>query len=266
VVREPAEGVSWLEPLLDTARSADPLLRAHALRALGAVSEHCGAIEQAARVYEQALELVTRHGSAAQVLYLRYRGVSATIETDDDPAAHRPMLDEALRMFRELGERSTEAEILGALAEIHYVQGDLPRAIELAVEAARVSLADRWRFHASSMLSWVAAMQLRCGQLDAAQEHTLAALDLSLQLGANQGALSCAAKLALIAAERGEAERAGLLWGAVEGEQESRPVPRWEAIRTVHEDRILQVDGETFARARAEGRLLSIPRAAGLDG
>jgi hypothetical protein len=82
------------------------------------------------------------------------------------------------------------------------------------------------------------------------QDHALAALDLDLQSDANRGALACAAILALVAAERGQAERAGRLWGAVESEQESRPVPKWERIRAQCEDRVLRADGETFARAR----------------
>jgi hypothetical protein len=52
----------------------------------------------------------------------------------------------------------------------------------------------------------------------------------------------------------------------IESEQESRPVPTWAKLRADHEDRVLHAGGETFARARAEGRLLSISRAAGLDG
>jgi hypothetical protein len=115
-------------------------------------------------------------------------------------------------------------------------------------------------------LNGAATLELERGNLDAVRDHALAALDLDLQIDANRGALACAAKLALIAAERGQAERAGRLWGAIESEQESRPVPKWERIRAQCEDRVLRADGETFARARAEGRLLSIARAAGLDG
>ena len=188
------------------------------------------------------------------------------IDKGGDAAAYGPLLEESLRTFRELGYRGAEAEVLGALAEIPYAEGDLQRAIELTLESARVALQDGWRFWAGMQLNGAAALELERGNLDAVQDHALAALDLDLQIDANRGALACAAKLALIAAERGQAERAGRLWGAIESEQESRPVPKWERIRAQCEDRVLRADGETFARARAEGRLLSIARAAGLDG
>ena len=74
-----------------------------------------------------------------------------------------------------------------------------------------------------------------------------------------------AAKLAVIAAERGDAERAGRLWGAIESEQTSRPVRQWENHRQELEALVLRVDGPAFARARTEGRLLLIAEAAGLD-
>jgi class 3 adenylate cyclase len=61
-------------------------------------------------------------------------------------------------------------------------------------------------------------------------------------------------------------ERYGRLWGAVESEQESRPVPRWDRMRAQYGDRVLAADGASFARGRAEGRLLSIAQALGRDG
>ena len=63
----------------------------------------------------------------------------------------------------------------------------------------------------------------------------------------------------------GDAERAGRLWGAIEGEHASMPVRQWENDREKLEALVLGVDGPAFARARTEGRLLSIAEAAGLD-
>ena len=74
-----------------------------------------------------------------------------------------------------------------------------------------------------------------------------------------------AAKLAVIAAERGDAERAGRLWGAIESEHASRPVRQWEIRREELEALVLGGDGPAFASARAEGCLLSIAEAAGLE-
>ena len=74
-----------------------------------------------------------------------------------------------------------------------------------------------------------------------------------------------ATKLAVIAAERGDAERAGRLWGAIESNETSGPVRGWEDTRKEYEALVLRADGPPFARARTEGHLLSIAEAAGLD-
>ena len=74
-----------------------------------------------------------------------------------------------------------------------------------------------------------------------------------------------AAELALIAADRGDTERAGRLWGAIESGQISTPVRQWENVREELEPLVLRVDGPAFASARAEGSLLSIAEAARLE-
>jgi hypothetical protein len=53
--------------------------------------------------------------------------------------------------------------------------------------------------------------------------------------------------------------------GAIESEHASRPVRQWENDREELEALVLGADGPEFARARTEGRLLSIAEAAGLD-
>ena len=73
-----------------------------------------------------------------------------------------------------------------------------------------------------------------------------------------------AAELAIIAVERGDAERAGRLWGAVESEVSSAPVAEWEGHHQELESLVLRADGSAFSEARVEGSLMSIAEAAGL--
>ena len=117
----------------------------------------------------------------------------------------------------------------------------------------------------SGQLSGAAELERELGKLDAAEDHALRALELSLGLGDRRRAVLTAAKLAVIAAERGDAEQAGRLWGAIESEQASRPVRQWGDRREELEALVLRVDGPAFASARAEGCLLSIAEAAGLE-
>jgi hypothetical protein len=73
-----------------------------------------------------------------------------------------------------------------------------------------------------------------------------------------------AAELAILAVERGDAERAGRLWGAVESEMSSAPVAEWDGNHDEIERLVLRADGAAFSEARAEGSLMSIAEAAGL--
>lgn len=72
------------------------------------------------------------------------------------------------------------------------------------------------------------------------------------------------AELSVIAAARGDAARAGSLWGSVEAEARLGRVGQWEREREGLEALVLAVDGPQFAAGRAEGGLLTIIQAAGL--
>ena len=75
---------------------------------------------------------------------------------------------------------------------------------------------------------------------------------------------SIAAELAVIAAERGDAERAGRLWGAIESEMSPGPSHSGRATARNSKTLVLGADGLAFSRARGEGSLMSIVEAAGL--
>jgi predicted ATPase/class 3 adenylate cyclase len=264
LVREPSEGASRLEPLLARTPDAEPELRGHALRALAGALGLCGEYEQAASSYRQSLELFVASGNEIQTANLRYRVAGQMVVMGETTAAW-PLLEESLRTFRQLGLPRGEAQVLGYLAEKPHGEGDLARAIELALESAAIAHEIDWGWWESWQLAAAAEFERERGDLDAAEGHALRCLELSLSLGDRRRAVLTAAKLALIAAERGDAEQAGRLWGAIESEQTSRPVRQWENDREELEALVLGVDGPAFTRARTEGRLLSIAEAAGLD-
>lgn len=179
-----------------------------------------------------------------------------------ETAAAWPVLEESLRTFRRLGLPRGEAQVLGYLAVKSEEEGDLARALELTLESAAIAHEIGWAWWESGELAGAAELERKRGDLDAAEDHALRCLELAVGLGDRRRVLFTAARLAGIAAERGDAERAGRLWGAIESEQTSRPVPLWENAREEFEALVFGVDGPTFAAARAEGRLLSIAEAA----
>ena len=81
---------------------AEPELRAHALRALGGALQLSGDPERAAPCYQRSLELFIASGDEVQTANLRYR-VAANMVDNGDTAAAWPLLEESLRIFRQLG-------------------------------------------------------------------------------------------------------------------------------------------------------------------
>src|SRR4051812_48708558 len=264
LVREPSEGASWLEPLLARTPDAEPELRAHALRALAGALQLSGEPERAAPYYQHSLELFIASGEEVQTANLRYR-VAGNMVHRGETAAAWPLLEESLRTFRQLGLPRGEAQVLGYLAEKPHAEGDLARAIELTLKIAAIAHEIGWAWWESGQLADAAELERERGDLDAAEGHALRCLDLSLGLGDRRRVVHTAAKLAVIAAEHGDAERAGRIWGAIESEVSAGRLAEWERRREEIEERVLRADGPEFAHARSEGSLMSVAEAAGLD-
>ena len=104
-----------------------------------------------------------------------------------------------------------------------YEDGDLALAIELSLESAAIADDLGWAWWEAGQLCGAAKFERERGGLDAAEGHAFRTLELSLGLGDRRRLVFAAAELAILAAERGDAERAGRLWGAVEGELTSGP-------------------------------------------
>jgi hypothetical protein len=53
-------------------------------------------------------------------------------------------------------------------------------------------------------------------------------------------------------------EQAGLMWGALEAEEEGGTVGQWEGERELYADAVLAHAGDDFERGRAQGTGLSL--------
>ena len=81
------------------------------------------------------------------------------------------------------------------------------------------------------------------GNLDVAEQYANRALALAFGLRDRRILVFAESELAVIAAARGDAARAGLLWGAVEAEASAGRVGQWEGARAELEALVLVVDG-----------------------
>ena len=260
VVREPIEGASWLERFLARSPHLDALLRSRALRALGGSRDIVGEVELAAPCYRQSLELSSSLGNEAEASHTRFR-IAANMVMRGEKEAAWPLLDEALQEARRLGIRVGEAQALAFQAEKAYSEGELAVALELVLESAEIAGGAGWIWWESGQLHSAATIEREQGNLDAAEGYAKRALELTLELGDRQNMVYCASELAIIAAQRGDALRAGRIWGAIDNEASTRRIGVWEAEAPELERLVLSVDGPAFTAARAEGSLLSIPDA-----
>ena len=263
VVRDPVEGASRLEQLLARAPDAEPQLRAHALRALGGALDISGDSERAAPCYERSLELFIATGDEIHAAHIRFR-IAANMSIRGDTAAAFPLLEDVLRRSRRLGMKPAESQALAFLADKADADGDPELAIELALESAAIAHEAGWAWWEAGELCSAATFERKHSQPAAAESHATRALELALGLGDRLHTLFAAAELAVIAAARGDAGRAGRLWGAIESEAGTGRIAQWERHHEELEALVLHAQGPAFALARTEGSLLSIAQAAGL--
>jgi predicted ATPase/class 3 adenylate cyclase len=264
VVRDPVEGASWLERFLASAPNAEPTLRAAACRSLGGVLDIVGEHERAAPRYQESLTLFVSGGDEIQASHLRFR-VGANALYRGEPGTAWPLIERVLEDSRRLGVRVGECQALGFLGRRASEEGDPERALELALASALIAGAARWTWWEAHELTNAAELERELGRLDAAEEHAVRAVELSLRLGDRQGMVFAAAELAIVATLRDDADRAGRLWGALESELSAGHVGQWENYEAEIEGQVLVADGPVFSSAREEGRLLSIAEAVGLE-
>ncbi|MCX5193862.1 tetratricopeptide repeat protein [Streptomyces sp. NBC_00249] len=127
------------EYALKAARSADNLRGEAAMeQQLGAVDLRLRRLDQSAERHETALDLYTRAEDAlGRALVLRNLAVIDRIRGEYGRAVDR--LGEALPVFRAAGDRASEAYVLNGMAQLALDQGQPEAAVELGLDAVRVS-------------------------------------------------------------------------------------------------------------------------------
>jgi predicted ATPase len=264
VTTNPFEGARRFEPLLE--HELPELLRARALRCFSGSLWMSGEYERSHQLNKESLALFRSLGDKEGTAVLLHRIGISTMRFGDHQEV-RNLLDESLRLFREVGSVSGESEVLGALAYLVEKEGDPAGALEMFTRAAEMAAEVGFSWWEVGMLQAVCECCIQLGQIDEAEAAARKELTLASKIGERQSTLYGVVQIAWIAALRGEDDRAGLLWGAVEAEEARGPIGQWEAER---EDYVRRVVRETpeFASARAKGRVLSLERAVeeALDG
>jgi len=266
---DPREGLGFFDRLLgNPERDGVPAeILADALREYGAQADLAGENDKATALSERSLalyeELGDDHGRA--VLLHRLAG----------QAMRRGQLNRARELVQKshaIHERNDDqwgvAQTVGTLGAIARDVGEVGVAYDLIARSAKISRevgsAGMVAWWTGGMLAELAILSLNAGRVDEAEEHARESLALAEELRDRASRVLALGIHACIAAERGELERAGRLWAAVENEDAGAPLGGWRRHRQSCEARVREVAGPEFERGRAEGRALSLDDAATL--
>jgi predicted ATPase/DNA-binding SARP family transcriptional activator len=156
----------------------------------------------------------------------------------------------------------TEARV--ALAEAAFAANDLPRALAAARAARETSAEVFGRTVALAAAgAQVAAYELATGDLENAGRSAREALEIAVDFGVPEHFLGAVETLAVVAAERGDPERAAFLLGFAEAERTRRD-ETCGTLEAAVRARLLEVLGSASAsEARRRGSIAGIDRGVG---
>jgi predicted ATPase len=255
VTHDPREGMRWFSSLLEhpEATSSPPDIRAHALRSYGSSVHIAGHPEQAEKVWEQSLalfdQLADEHGRA---VLLHRLSISAMIRGDLGRA--RELVDESHEIHTRTGDFWGQAQTVGTLGAISREEGHEADAFELLERSGQMALEVGVPWWRGGTLGEMAALSLKAGRLDDAETRVREVLVLAEELRDRPSRVFGVGLLAGVAAARGECERAGRLWGAIEDEVAAAPLGGWLRHRAECAERVEALSSPEFESARAVGR------------
>ena len=268
-IGDPREGLRYFERLLERpeADGVPAEILAEALREYGAMADLAGEDDRATPLYEQSLALFEQLGNEQRQAVLLHRiGNQAMLQ------GHMARARELTQTSHSIHERNDDqwglAQTLGTLGAIARDEGDDEMAYELVAQSATIAreVGDTGfvAWWTCGMLAELAALSLKARRIEETEAHARESLALAEELRYRAGRIFAIGVLACVAAERGELESAGLLWGAIEDEDAGAPLGGWRRHRQECEGRILELAGPEFDRGRAKGRALTLDNAVSL--
>ena len=202
----------------------DPRLRARLMEALGGVAWWQGDIAAMAPAYKEAVDIwrtLDDKGELANAIY-NFSFVFTVLDAapqdllvnNDAFATGSALLEEALALYREIGDERGEANVLWGKGNMLYFRGEVDPGsddMRLAMEKFR-KVGDR------TMEAWTLHMLggalIRANRLDEATAHLRRALTLFHDASDAAGITLILDDLSSLAVGREDFERAARLWGA----------------------------------------------------
>lgn len=257
VVAQPLEGYRWLRAFLDGGPEIAPPLRAHAVRVCGSTTYITGDYELGTHHYEEALAAYRELGDERGIAVMLFRLAFEARRVGDHRRARR-LAEEALSIEEGVRLPKLESQALLLLGVIEFDEGHHDEGLALLERAADLARETGFTWWRAGALVDLADRALRIGRVDDGARRAGEALELSQRIGDR---LHTVWSLALVAIAAPDAERSGLLWGAIESEAAREPIGPWEAARERYGARLQHRGDERFERGRREGRRLALDEA-----
>jgi predicted ATPase/class 3 adenylate cyclase len=257
LAQAPFEGRLWLERLLPRANDVALALRARSLLEYGSLVFIVGEYASGTQIVEESLALYRSLGDergAATVLNRLIYGAVA----EGNLAKARALADECIALSRRFGDELGEATALGALADAEWRSGNHELAMQLGQKSAELADAVGFDWWQAGVLLRLGDWSLELGRSADAARFLREAAAVSHRAGSRMYRVFALALLARVAAEAGDIERAGLLWAAVELEEQAGPIGQWEDKRDSHATALLTHAGGAFDRGLARGRRMTL--------
>jgi predicted ATPase len=257
IVTDPSEGMRWYEALLDKTADAPLELRARALLAYGGSANPAGDDALAERLYQQSHDAFREVGDESGVAVSLLRlGYSAFYRGDCELAGE--LARKSLALSRKVDYGAVESQALGLAGEVEYAQGNREAGAELIEQSATLAGEVGFPWWRSRMLRKLVDCKLELGEPSGAEAWARESLQLIHSVGDRQMTVFALARVARIAAESGRKEEAGLLWGAIEAEEERGRMGAWAKERDRLSGPVLDHEGPEFEHGRESGRRLSL--------
>jgi tetratricopeptide (TPR) repeat protein len=257
VTTSPAEGTRLLTDLLEGGRDVPAELRVRAVRALAGATYIAGDFETGTQHVEQALAEYRRLGDEWGVAHM-FQRLALEAQRAGESERSRSLLEQSLSLDRSAFNEAGALRVLGDLA---FAEGRPEEAIELLDRCAARAKEVSWDWWQVNALAAAAEYNLMLGRPDDAFLRLRESLVIARTVHDRQGLAYGLALLAWVAAEKGQAGRAGTLWGAVEGEADRGRIGQWENERDEYAGHVVAVAGPEFERARADGSAMSLDEA-----
>ncbi len=209
------EGEGWFRTLFESSAEVDDAVRAKALMTASMVAGVRNHFEQAAEWGEEALRYYRAAGSEEGIAWALTTTALIPMELGQ-PEEAGPMLEEAEALNRKVGNSGGIRRVLHLRGLQAAAVGDVDEGRRLFRDAAELSRQEDDTFSAVSALHSLGDVELGAGEIDAADAAYREGLRSAWDTSADRLVCYCLAGLAAVAAVRGDAGRAALIWGFAE--------------------------------------------------